>query len=192
MWKGALTGREAYAETIAELLRREHGNSHGAVKTIMKLTDASERTVKHWMSAQHGPETIFFLRLITNSSVIRAFVMDLIEGSQDPAIASRASEFPAMSVSGTPHPPGSRQERPPDDRINDPANVPIIDPITDGLNERQRWFLARVDAGNRCRADDLSTHWSVSLKTARRDIAGLCSAGTVRYVGARKNGRYVL
>lgn len=162
------------------------------MKKIMKLTDASEQTVKHWMSAQHGPETIFFLRLLTNSPVIRAFVMSLIEVSQDPAIASQTSEFPVPSMPMTPHPPGSRQERPPDDRLNDLTNVAITDPIDDALNERQRWFLARVDAGSRCRADDLSTHWSVSLKTARRDIAGLCSAGTVRYVCARKNGRYVL
>jgi len=64
-WKGALAGRQDDAETIAELLRREHGGSHRAVKQIISMTDASERTVKHWMAGQHGPDTVFFLRLLT-------------------------------------------------------------------------------------------------------------------------------
>ena len=81
-WKGALAGRQDYAETIADLLRREHGGSHRAVKQIMSMTDASERTVKHWMAGQHGPDTVFFLRLLTNSPVIRAFVLGLIESAQ--------------------------------------------------------------------------------------------------------------
>lgn len=32
IWKGVLGGREVYAQTVAELLRKEHGDSHRAVK----------------------------------------------------------------------------------------------------------------------------------------------------------------
>lgn len=66
------------------------------------------------------------------------------------------------------------------------------DPITDALNERQRWFLGRVGNGMRSRAVDLAGYWEVSLKTARRDIAGLCVAGHLRFVGARRNGQYLV
>lgn len=46
----------------------------------MRQTDASERTVKHWLSGQHGPDTLYFLRLVVSSPVIRAFVLGLMEG----------------------------------------------------------------------------------------------------------------
>lgn len=45
-WKGALTGRQAYADVMADLLKKEHGDSHRAVKLLMRQTDASERTIK--------------------------------------------------------------------------------------------------------------------------------------------------
>lgn len=190
-WKGALAGRQAYAETIAELLKREHGGTHRAVKQVMRLTDASERTVKHWLAAQHGPDTVFFLRLLTNSAVIRAFVIGLIESSQAVGQDRQASDHrPIRRSSKTPDMPPPRQDRRQNDRINDPISDPINDPLNGALNERQRWLLDRVAAGYFCRADDISADWEVSLKTARRDIAGLCSSDRIRFVGARRNGRY--
>jgi hypothetical protein len=186
-----MAGREAYAETIAELLKREHGGTHRAVKQVMRLTDASERTVKHWLAAQHGPDTVFFLRLLTNSPVIRAFVIGLIESSQaavqDQQVKDRQS---GDRSSKTPDAQPSTRDLPRNDPINDPKTDPINDPITDELNERQHWFLARVGAGERCRAEDICAYWKVSPKTARRDIAALRSAGLVMYTGARRNGRY--
>ncbi len=190
-WKGALAGRQDYAETIADLLRREHGGSHRAVKQIMSMTDASERTVKHWMAGQHGPDTVFFLRLLTNSPVIRAFVLGLIESAQTAELAhQRAAQLRTFGAPVMQEPQTSRQDWPENGRINDPESVPINDPMNEALNDRQRWFLARVGAGHFCRADDISADWKVSLKTARRDIAGLCSSGRIRFVGARRNGRY--
>jgi hypothetical protein len=47
MWKGVLAGHRSYADTMSDLLRKEHGDSHRAVKQLMRLTGASERTVKH-------------------------------------------------------------------------------------------------------------------------------------------------
>jgi len=81
-WEGALANRQAYAEVVADLLRKEHGDSHRAVKQLMRLTHASERSAKHWMAAQHGPDTVFFLRLVATSPVIRAFVLGIIESQQ--------------------------------------------------------------------------------------------------------------
>ena len=61
------------------MLRKEHGDSRRAIKRVMRQTDASERTVKHWLSGQHGPDTVYFLRLVVSSPVIRAFFLGLIE-----------------------------------------------------------------------------------------------------------------
>ena len=80
LWTGVLGGREVYARTIAELLRKEHGDSRRAIKQLMRQTDASERTVKHWLSGQHGPDSVYFLRLVVSSPVIRAFVLGLVDG----------------------------------------------------------------------------------------------------------------
>ncbi len=192
-WEGVLAGRQVYAETIAQLLEREHGGTHRAVKQVMTLTGASERTVKHWLSGQHGPETVFFLRLLTSSPVIRAFVIGLIESSQGASHDRQgADQQTARRSSKSPDTQSIRQDRRQNDRINDPKTDPINDPITAEINERQRWFLYRVAAGHRCRAADIRGHWKVSTKTARRDIAGLCAMDLVRFTGARRNGRYRL
>ncbi|WP_337138234.1 hypothetical protein [Sphingomonas aquatica] len=34
-WEGALASRQAYAEVIANLLRKEHGDTHRAVKQLV-------------------------------------------------------------------------------------------------------------------------------------------------------------
>ena len=192
-WEGALGGREAYAVVMADLLRKEHGDSHQAVKQLMRQTDASERTVKHWLAAQHGPDTVFFLRLIATSAVIRAFVLGVIEspitGRQSFSPGRRAYDEAMIDARAA---RGTQRLLPGNDPINDPDRDPGNDPITDGLNERQRWFLDRVGRGFRSGARDIAARWDVSPKTARRDIAGLRLAGLLQFVGARRNGRYQL
>ncbi|WP_395697408.1 hypothetical protein [Methylocella sp.] len=194
LWTGVLGGRDAYAQTVAELLRKEHGDSHRAIKQLMRQTDASERTVKHWLSGQHGPDTVYFLRLVVSSPVIRAFVLGLLEGPAaipltgpvDRISLARAREaYAAGEAAGggaAAHGPRNDPDRVPE---RDPINVP--DPA--GLNERQLWFLDRVAQG-RCDAREITAAWAVSLKTARRDIAALKAEGLISYVGSRRKGRY--
>jgi len=67
-------------------------------------------------------------------------------------------------------------------RIDVPVSVPVSD--------RQRWFLEQLAAGKRIRASDLAAYWSISEKTAKRDIADLKRKGLVEFVGAPKNGFY--
>lgn len=194
LWTGVLGGREIYAQTIAELLRKEHGDSHRAIKQLMRQTEASERTVKHWLSGQHGPDTVYFLRLVVSSPVIRAFVLGLIEGPAatpltDPvdriSLARAREAYVAGEAAGGRPATGAQH--------NDPDRVPERDPINvpdrAELNERQRWFLDRV-ADGRCGANEIAAAWTVSLKTARRDIASLKAADLISYVGSRRKGRY--
>lgn len=190
-WEGALAGRQAYAEIIADLLKKEHGDSHRAAKQIMRLTDASERTVKHWLAANHGPDNIFLLRLIATSPVIRAFILGVMEMD----LTGRRWEDPARSD----YRAGAPGERSGDiggthfvehDPINDPERDRINGPIMEVMNQRQRWFFERVASGIHSTANDITIHWEVSPKTARRDIAGLRSANLLQFSGARRNGRY--
>ncbi|MBY0303587.1 MAG: hypothetical protein K2W86_00355 [Sphingomonas sp.] len=191
VWEGALAGRQAYAEIIADLLRKEHGDSHRAVKQIMRQTGASERTIKHWLAANHGPDNVYLLRLIATSPVIRAFVLGVMEMD----VRGRHSVYPgrsdhhASALNGRSGIAGSGQPAR-NDPINDPERDRISDPITEPLNQRQQWFLERVASGIRATAVDIVINWGVSPKTARRDIAVLRSAGLLHFSGARRNGRY--
>ena len=194
VWKGVLGGREVYAQTIAELLRKEHGESHRAVKQLMRQTDASERTVKHWLSGSHGPDTLYFLRLIASSPVIRAFVLGIIEGPAsrrmpDPMDRYSLTTKEAYAAGEATLDPLSRRtwQNDPED---DPDPGPINDPEPAELNERQQWFLARVAEGGRYGATEIMAVWKVSLKTARRDISSLQRANLLVYVGSRRKGRY--
>lgn len=187
-WEGAMEGRQAYAEIVAGLLREEHGDSHRAVKQLMRQTGASERTAKNWLAANHGPDNVYLLRLIATSPVIRAFVLGVIEmgvrGHDRERSDDRADATdPRHGLAASGHAAAN-------DPKNDPDRDQISDPITEPLKRRQQWFLERVALGIRSKASDIEKHWGVSPKTARRDIAALRLAGLIRFTGARRNGRY--
>lgn len=194
-WKGVLFGREIYAQTIADLLRKEHGDSRRAIKHLMRQTDASERAVKHWLSGKNGPETVFFLRLLVSSPVIRAFVLGLLEGPASQKwtaqldrfslAAAREAYAAGENTSGSQATDYSKY-----DPKDDPNDVPNGDPETIELNERQHWFLALIAEGLRCSAKDIMAMWRVSLKTARRDISGLQQARLLEFTGPRRKGQY--
>ena len=60
------------------------------------------------------------------------------------------------------------------------------------LNQRQLWLLGRLQQGLISKADDIEAAWGVTLRTAKRDIAGLINLDLIYFHGARKNGRYQL
>ena len=72
------------------------------------------------------------------------------------------------------------------------SDVPIniIDVPINFLNERQDWFLVLLRHINEGRAEHITAEFGVSLKTARRDIERLKETGKIRFVGAKKTGRY--
>jgi hypothetical protein len=195
MWPGFLGDREVLAFTVADLLKKEHGDSHRAIKELMRQTGASERTVKHWLSGQHAPEAMFFLRLVVSSPVLRAFVLGIIEGpaSEQPSPANdriiRTATKDAYATGET-----AIATLAATTRRNDPNRVPESDP-KDGpepqsFNQRQQWFLEQINAGERFSAKEIVQTWHVSLKTARRDISALLRSKLLEYIGSRRKGRY--
>ena len=67
-------------------------------------------------------------------------------------------------------------------RVNVPINVPV--------NERQQWFLEQLSASKQTKATDISEHWKVTEKSAKRDITDLKARGVIEFVGAPRNGFY--
>jgi hypothetical protein len=66
-----------YQSAIAAALSFELGNSHRAVKTVMRWTGANERTVKNWLSGRRGPRGEHLLSLIRHSSAVLEAVLRL-------------------------------------------------------------------------------------------------------------------
>lgn len=138
-------------------------------------THARERAIKHWLSGQHGPDTVFILRLVVSSPVIRAFVLGLIEKPAGKGLSapmdrhSLAAARMAYIVGENAAivPAGNPAQN---DPMDDPDRDPVNDPEPSELNERQHWFLARVEVGDRCRAGEIVGTRQVSLKTARREL----------------------
>jgi hypothetical protein len=56
-----------YARAIATALRAELGGSHQAMKTVMRWTDACERTAKNWIAGTRGPAGEHLILLLRNS-----------------------------------------------------------------------------------------------------------------------------
>jgi predicted HTH transcriptional regulator len=69
-----------------------------------------------------------------------------------------------------------------------PTNVPVNVPV----NERQQWFLNQLKTGENIKNTGLASHWKVSEKTAKRDIAYLTKQGIIEFIGLLKTGAYYL
>lgn len=66
----------SYAHAISAALRHELGNSRQAVKTVVRWTNASERSVKNWFAATKGPRGGHLVLLVRNSDeVLHALLM---------------------------------------------------------------------------------------------------------------------
>jgi hypothetical protein len=176
----------------------------------MRWTGANERTVKNWLSGASGPSGEHLIQLVQQSdAVAEAFL--IAAGRQDFVNAKRLisahgglaqllamvdsldtdgvspildSVLPTTLASGSFGP------------LNDPLPDPGPDPAASAqrrrLNSRQRWFVQQLINGRRVKAVDLRRQWTVSEKTAKRDIALLRSYGLIQFVGSFKTGGYRL
>ena len=66
-----------YRTTIAAALKRELGESHRAIKTVMRWTGVSERTAKNWLSGAYAPAGAHLIELMRNSDEVVAAVLSL-------------------------------------------------------------------------------------------------------------------
>lgn len=59
-----------YASAIAAALRQELGVTHQSIKSAMRWTGASERTVKYWFAGTIGPSGEHLIALARHSDMI--------------------------------------------------------------------------------------------------------------------------
>jgi hypothetical protein len=197
-----------YAEAVAAALRRELGDTHRAVKTVMRWTRASERTAKNWLSGEMGPNGHYLVQLMRESDAILHAIL-LAAGRVDVLTAigvnvTNGSDFDetentTKSPCQAHHAPWTQASGPhnlPSDPVNDPLNDPDDDPVQPpwhaALNQRQRWFLEELAKGVATKSVDIMRRWGIAQKTAKRDISVLKGFRLVEFSGSSKTGTYRL
>ncbi|HEY7230327.1 MAG TPA: hypothetical protein VH558_08160 [Pseudolabrys sp.] len=76
------TDGSGFEQSIAAALRAELDSNHQTIKTVMRWTGASERTVKNWLAGSHGPSGEHLVGLTRYSDeVFRAFLAMAGRGS---------------------------------------------------------------------------------------------------------------
>ena len=68
-----------YAVVIGAALRSELSNSHRAAKTVMRWTNASERSAKNWLAGKRGPSGWRLIMLVRRSDAVVLAVLSLAE-----------------------------------------------------------------------------------------------------------------
>ena len=149
---------------IHVFLHEEYRDISSPIKRIAQKTGLATETIKRWYNGRNPPKTAHLIILAksypqvmqllleeTGYSDLIPFMIPLIKENK------LKEELPQTSSCTT---------------KNVPINVPIK---IEGhrFNLRQRWFLVQLQKGSTICATDISSHWSVSIKTARRDISAL-------------------
>ncbi len=97
-----------FGASIAEALRAELGSNHQTIKTVMRWTGASERTVKHWFAGTHGPRGEHLVALSRHSDeVFRAFL--LMAGRGPIILGAKLADLRARLLDVVDHIDGSSQ-----------------------------------------------------------------------------------
>src|SRR5262245_51694103 len=67
---GGTRGELDYAASVATALRGELGDSHRAIKTVMRWTGATDRTAKNWVTGIRGPTGEHLIALARHSDAV--------------------------------------------------------------------------------------------------------------------------
>ena len=68
-----------YRGALAMALHQELGQTHRAIKTVMRWTGASERTVKYWFAGERGPSGAHLIALVRHSDMVFHVVLQLAD-----------------------------------------------------------------------------------------------------------------
>src|SRR5262249_39373011 len=171
----------------------ELGDTHRAVKTVMRWTGASERAVKNWLAGDAGPQGHYLIKILRYSNAALETILAASRRIEVLEFLIQTSGAPGNGDRTTRNGPirGGQSGSVSTKNDNGPNGGPVRDPVDDpDLNHRQRWFLTAVKEGRRVSARTIRREFGVSEKTAKRDIAGLKARSLLQFVGTRRRGNY--
>jgi hypothetical protein len=93
-------GSADFARAIAEALRKDFGETHASVKTVVALTKANERAVKNWFSAKNGPTGRHLIDLVRSSDDVLETVLRLSGTSDLIASSGHISDGALIELGG--------------------------------------------------------------------------------------------
>ncbi len=175
--------RQKITSEIASALHQEYESKLPPNKRIAKGTATTARAVKNWFSGRNAPDSANLIHLMEHSDAVLTAVLRLAN-RHDLLPHIFVAEQGAVSENQFKH--GS-QKGPINARKEGPINHESGDFLL-----RQKWFVGQIREGKSPSASSIALHWQVSIKKAKRDIQYLKKEKTIAFVGARKNGRYVL
>jgi hypothetical protein len=84
-----------FSDAIAAALHRQYGDTQGAIKTVVGVTGATERTVKNWFQAKNGPNGEFLIRLCRHSDHVLETIL-LLSGRDRQVKAKKIGEMQSV------------------------------------------------------------------------------------------------
>jgi hypothetical protein len=151
-------------KSVHRILRFSYKNASSAIKRIHGQTSIHQRAIRNWYEGRNPPSATHLIIL--------------------------ARSYPAvfhelLRVMGHGYLTNHVLEK------NVPLNVP--DEFSpDVLNDRQKWILLKLALRHKIMVRDVARIWSVTDRTAKRDLADLKLRGYIDFQGSRKKGRYLL
>lgn len=168
-------------------LYKEHEGQSSVAKHIARSTNISVATVQHWMRHAYLPKSADLLKLMAFYPEVLRVILEHV-GAPELWDAALQENLPERMRK-------RRQE-------NQPlrGDIPIILHVTPYAknaagkaewNIRQEWFLREVSTRQDCQSKDIERQWGVTLRTAKRDIAGLVATGAIRFLKSGRGGYYI-
>lgn len=171
------------AKIISVLLHRDFGQSPSPIKQIGQATNINLRLIKNWYQAKNAPSSNHLITLARSSPSVLKYILIQIGGNNLWEVFKFFSIYKSTDSDTLLHSVLSVKIS----TQNVPINVPI-----NNLNPRQKWFLKVLQVHGQAYTKDIKMHFGVSLKTAKRDIKILVSAGIIKFSGSKKSGFYKL
>jgi len=190
--KGQSLPQEINEKTMAGLvacaLRQEYAGARAAIKRIETATGISQNCVRKWYRGSNAPESVHLLELARIYPCVLRMILELI-GRSDVWDACVRNSIPQKMQAE--HSTGHLKRVVYYDKF---VVIGVIVNLMIGcqLNQRQLWFLGRLQQGHKVKVDDISAVWRVHFRTAQRDITGLRRASLIRLAGVRREGCYEL
>ncbi|MDG1286182.1 MAG: hypothetical protein P8P30_01305 [Rickettsiales bacterium] len=176
------------ATLIANALRSIHPDESSAVKRISRKTGIEMRTIEKWFQARNIPNTKHLLLLMHHYAEVRNAIDKFASlGSEEQQNVSTKTDTRFDEQSSRNFDPFEVYRV-----IYDPINHVVDSRNLSDITIRQLWFLNELRVSSNPHSGFIQTRWSVSKETAKRDIAKLRKLKLVRFVGAKRNGRYEL
>lgn len=176
------------AAEVALALHNNYSGINSAVKVIGLKTGAHPRAIRNWYEGLNAPSS-YHLILLAQQVPSLAEVFLRLAGLQDIWTAYKMVMDRSYMLNALP-PDKAIQRYLTDKTVS--INISLPPKIAGQLNQRQLWFLGRLQQGIKSKAHDIVHVWEVSTRTAWRDLATLEDMGLMRLSGSKKTGNYVL